>query len=259
MTEILKFIKGFQKNDSLPFLCPFCKKNSLILDDDTWQEHDKAALHHCEEWFDPCDHVEYIYTALYKCSNSNCRQCVISSGTGGVDIDYSQEEYAYAGSQPAYYSYYQPKIFIPPLSFFIVPEKTPNEIKTLLDLSFSIVLQSPASAVNCLRSCLEKLLDIYIPLTTTKKTLHHRIEQDVPKHLLLSPFQSYLMAIKWLGNSGSHDLDEITLQDIMDVYEIMEFILGSLYGHTQNILQKAQLINQKKGPLTRQERKSLGN
>ncbi len=256
MTEIFTFIKGFQKNDSLPFLCPFCKKNSLLLDDDTWQEHDKSALHHCEEWFDPCNHVEYLYTALYKCSNKNCRQCVISSGTGGVDIDYSQEEYADAGSQPAYYSYYQPKIFIPPLSFFTVPEKTPSEIKALLELSFSIVLQSPASAVNCLRSSLEKLLDIY---SIPEKKLHLRIEQDVPTHVILSPYKDYLMAIKWLGNSGSHDLDEITLQDIMDVYEIMEFVLGNLYGNVQNTLQKAQLINQKKGPLTRQERKSLGS
>ena len=57
------------------------------------------------------------------------------------------------------------------------------------------------------------------------------------------------------GNWG----DIKPLQDIMDVYEIMEFVLGNLYGNVQNTLQKAQLINQKKGPLTRQERKSLGS
>ncbi|UBI32352.1 DUF4145 domain-containing protein (plasmid) [Acinetobacter variabilis] len=84
-----------------------------------------------------------------------------------------------------------------------------------------------------------------------KKKLHLRIEQDVPTHVILSPYKDYLMAIKWLGNSGSHDLEEITLQDIMDVYEIMEFVLRNLYGNVQNTLQKAQLINQKKGPLTR--------
>lgn len=254
MTEIFKFINGFQKSDSLPFLCPFCKKNSLLLDDDTWQEHDKAALHHCEEWFDPCDHVEYIYTALYKCSNNNCKQCVISSGTGGVDIDYSQEEYADPRSQPAYYSYYQPKIFIPPLSFFIVPEKTPSEIKELLELSFSIVLQSPASAVNCLRSSLEKLLDIY---SIPEKRLHDRIDKDVPINPALAPYKDYLMAIKWLGNSGSHDLDEIKIKDIIDVYEIMEFVLSNLYADIRNPLQKVILINEEKGPLTRQKRKSL--
>lgn len=254
MTEIIEFINGFRKSDSLPFLCPFCKKSSLILDEKTWQEHDKSALHHSEEWFDACDHVEYIYTALYKCSNSSCRQCVISSGTGGVDIDYSQEEYAYEGGQPAYYSYYQPKIFIPPLSFFTIPEKTPDEIKVLLELSFSIVLQSPASAVNCLRSSIEKLLDIH---SIPEKRLHFRIQDDVPTNPTLAPYKDYLMAIKWLGNSGSHNLDEISLLDIIDVYEIMEFVLSSLYADIRNPLQKALLINEEEGPLTRQKRKSL--
>ena len=254
MNAKFSFIKRFLKDTPLPFSCPFCSRDSLVLLPETWQEHDKSKLYHSEEWFDPCDHVELIYTAQYKCSNSSCDQKIISSGTGGIDMDYIQEEYVQYESE--YYSYYQPKIFIPPLSFFSIPENTPDEIKTLLKLSFSIVLQSPSSAVNSLRSSIEELLDIYeIP----EKKLHHRIEQDVPTHPILSPYKDYLMAIKWLGNSGSHDLDQITLQDIMDVYEIMEFVLVGLYGNTQKTLQKVLLINQKRGPLTRQERKNLSS
>lgn len=256
MNEKFRFIKRFFKEDLLPFSCPFCKRDSLILLPETWLEHDKSELYHSQDWFDACDHVELIYTALYRCSNMGCQQKIVSSGIGGIDINYIQEndvEY-----QPEYYSYFQPKIFIPPLSFFSIPEETPDEIKILLEFSFSIVLQSASSAVNSLRSSIEELLDIYIPETSEKK-LHHRIEQDVPKHPTLSPYKDYLMAIKWLGNSGSHALDQITLQDIKDVYEIMELVLNGLYGNTKNTLQKALLINQMKRPLTRQERKNLSH
>lgn len=134
--------------------------------------------------------------------------------------------------------YYQPKIFIPALHFFSIPEKTPEKIRKLLELSFSIILQSPSSAVNSLRSSIEILLDTFL---IPKKRLHRRIEDEVSKNLHLSPYKEHLMAIKWLGNSGSHDLDEITLQDLVDAYEFIEHVLVGLYGKNSDTLKKYNL------------------
>lgn len=252
MNEKIGFIKRFLKDDPLPFPCPFCKRNSLYLLPETWCEYDHSEKIYSEDWFEASDHVELTYTAFYKCSNISCNQQILSSGVGGIDIDYIQEEYV--EYKPEYYSYYQPKIFIPVLHFFSIPENTPDEIKKLLELSFSIILQSPSSAVNSLRTSIETLLDLFL---IPKKRLHRRIEDDVSKNLHLSPYQEHLMAIKWLGNSGSHDLDEITLQDLVDAYEFVEHVLVGLYGENSNTLKKVQLINHKKGPLSRQDRKDL--
>lgn len=250
MKDIITFIKGFQQKDILPFCCPFCGKYSLSLNTNSWYEHDKSNYNEINEYVDPEDCIQYIYTAIYECKNDSCNQKVISSGVGNIEVD----DFPYEGGhlKREYYSLYQPKIFIPPLNFFQPPPQTPLQIQSLLELSFSIVLQSPSSAVNSLRICVEELLDIYaIP---KDKKLHNRIEEEVPKKPTLAPYKDYLMAIKWLGNTGSHG-DEINLADIIDVYEIMEFILKGLYTDDRSLLDKAKLINLVKRPLSRQERK----
>lgn len=252
MREIIKFIEGFQQSDILPFCCPFCDKHSLTLNTDTWFEHDKSQFSEgYHEYVEPEDCIQYIYTAVYECKNDSCNQKVISSGIGKLEVDHFYDE---DQLRRVYYSLYQPKIFIPPLHFFQIPQGTPSQIQSLLELSFSIVLQSPSSAVNSLRVCIEELLDIYFPIRDKK--LHARIEQDVPKNKTLAPYEEYLMAIKWLGNTGSHG-DDIRLIDIMDVYQIMEVILKGLYGTDKSLLEKARLINEVKRPLTRQERKKI--
>jgi len=38
-----------------------------------------------------------------------------------------------------------------------------------------------------------------------------------------------LMAIKWLGNTGSHD-SAVTFKDLLDAYEIMEPTLDGILG-----------------------------
>jgi hypothetical protein len=37
-----------------------------------------------------------------------------------------------------------------------------------------------------------------------------------------------IYAIKWLGNAGSHDGDAVSMDDVMDSYELLEHILEEL-------------------------------
>lgn len=75
--------------------------------------------------------------------------------------------------------------------------------------------------------------------------LHSRIE------LLTKPYsklKELFFAIKWLGNAGSHSTNEITIDDCLDAYEIMEEVLRELYDSKEkNIKQLARKINKKKG------------
>ena len=38
-----------------------------------------------------------------------------------------------------------------------------------------------------------------------------------------------LMALKWLGNDGNHDLDRVSSQNIEDAYQIIEFVTCPQY------------------------------
>ncbi len=58
-----------------------------------------------------------------------------------------------------------------------------------------------------------------------------------------------LLAIKWLGNAGSHGHGKITIDDVMDSYELTEHILAEIFEPKIKKLKAiAKKINRKKGP-----------
>lgn len=253
--KLKRYVNGFTDSTLVPFNCPFCSNPSLALDKDSLVEYDTSKYHEHADYSDPEDCIEYIYHSTYSCLNQVCKQKVFSSGLGKVEVDYPVGEFG--EPQKEYFTVYTPKIFLPAFHFFEIPKDTPQEIKDLLILSFSLVLQSPAAAVNSLRSTLEELLDAHQIESKQGLQLHDRIEHKIPESSDLYPYLECLMAIKWLGNTGSHG-GYVGLDDIFDVYEIMELILNGVYSKDQmDLMQKARLINSLKRPLNRQERKSL--
>jgi len=254
MKDLQNFINGFSKDTFMPFLCPFCWKQSLRLDKESWKEHDTSKYHEIDEFIDPEDCIEYIYTTFYTCENSVCKQKIISSGVGKVEVYYSKNEYD--GYEKEYYDQYKPKIFIPTLHFFQIPEQTPIGIKELIIASFTLVLQSPSAAVNSLRSCVELLLDLHQVPKPGRINLHNRINDQIQSDSKLFEYKEYLLAMKWLGNTGSHSVVTDN-SDIFDVFEIMKFVICGLYEMIKDPIEKARLINEVRGSLSRQQRKSL--
>jgi len=59
------------------------------------------------------------------------------------------------------------------------------------------------------------------------RSLHERIELYEKKN---NEIAQMLMAIKWLGNAGSHDGKRLTIKKILDAYEIVEHVLEELYS-----------------------------
>ncbi|NEM19158.1 DUF4145 domain-containing protein, partial [Escherichia coli] len=45
-----------------------------------------------------------------------------------------------------------------------------------------------------------------------------------------APYKDTLMAIKFLGNAGSHTYDEVNIDDIEAAFEIMEYVVNDLFS-----------------------------
>lgn len=59
-----------------------------------------------------------------------------------------------------------------------------------------------------------------------------------------------MLAIKWLGNAGSHSQKTVSRDDVIDAYELLEHILQEIYMQkTEKLKTKAQKINKMKGPV----------
>ena len=78
-------------------------------------------------------------------------------------------------------------------------------------------------------------------------TLHARLERFAAKNQQVG---EHLLAIKWLGNSGSH-ASELTKHDVMDAFELLEHALEEIYdSKTSRLNTLSASINKKKGPVS---------
>lgn len=64
------------------------------------------------------------------------------------------------------------------------------------------------------------------------------------------------MAIKWIGNSGSHDTNEITHSDLLDGFDLLENTVESLYDKDKyRIAKLAEAINKRRKPISKSDKK----
>jgi len=154
--------------------------------------------------------------------------------------------------------------------FFVRPAPLPfpltfnvhKEVRDLVVKFSESYWADPETAANKLRQAIEVLLtDQKVPRTVINKhnkrqalSLHARIE----KYRKINPsVATLLLAIKWLGNEGSHP-GSLIHKDVLDGYELFEHIIDKVYNKTRSRLTGlANSINRNKGPVKpkRQRRK----
>jgi hypothetical protein len=122
-----------------------------------------------------------------------------------------------------------------------------------INKSFELIFCNPPSAANHIRIALENLLT-YMKVKRYEIRKGKKIFVNVHTRIGLIPvkyqgIKEFCLAIKWLGNAGSHGYKNITLDDVMDAYEIMDEVLRELFEKKQEHIKKlVNTINKKKGP-----------
>lgn len=193
---------------------------------------------------------------LLQCSNDICGEGVVCSGAWGYEYGEMKEEEEEGGYFPAVIAAFIPEYFVPALDIFQIPQGCPPRASDEIRLSFRIYFADPSSAANHVRKAIENLLTAKgIKRFVTEKSgkrkivsLHDRIVQY---RIRDAENADLLMAIKWLGNAGSHDA-ELTKEDVLDSYELLEVVLDNLYvKHAKKVRQLAKSVNKRKGPMRR--------
>ncbi|MEO4149188.1 DUF4145 domain-containing protein [Acinetobacter pittii] len=260
MDELFEYLKGFYKHDLIPFFCPNCKKKSLTLKNDTWVEHDNAARFLGEDFFDPSEFNQIVFTGIFECRNADCSSSIICSGTGKIEKKYEtyldKDGYPYASETGDYSTKYIPQYIFPTVYFFEIPEEVSDQVRKALFSAFKLLPQSPSAAANRTRTAVERILDEFeIPQHINLKK---RIDLNLGNSVRLKDYADNFHALRWLGNSGSHEEDAIELESVKDAFEIIEDILKKLYPADNSLLDlKIQAINEGKGPLSYRKRREL--
>ena len=245
--------------DEVPdWICPSCEKGILRVKRESFlkEESKESRENSHDPYFGFISHeVHYVYICLLICSNDKCREVITNTGIGFIDIRSTwidEEGECYEDES----DFFRPKYFQPPLKLIKIPADCPKTVQIPLHESFELFFSSPSSAANRVRISLENLLtELKVERFSTKKeggrkllSLHERIEL-LPEQY--THFKDVIFAIKWLGNAGSHSNDEISSDDVMDAYDLIEHVLEEIYeqkGKRERLQLIARKVNEKKGP-----------
>lgn len=187
---------------------------------------------------------DYVFSIHLICDN--CGETVAVSG-------FMSEENYPIDEETEIRKSITPVVFYPAPKIIDIPDTCPKDVKKILDETFGLYWLDLGSCANKIRISIEVLLN---ELNVRKMRITKNGETELTLHSRLEIFRktnpdvsNHLMAIKWIGNTGSH-FSEITSDDVLDAYEILEFSLEKLYNDREKkLLQLSNEINKNRKPI----------
>ncbi len=254
LVQTLFVVSSSNDEVQVHFPCPQCGHRilKLVVGPPETKETRDSFMQHDEECF-ALEDVTRRFSFLFECTD--CREPV---AVCGVTATWTVPTYGDDGEEDGgeeQEEYFYPQFILPAPQLFAVPGNCPKEVKKELNRVFSLFWCDIHAAANAIRSTLEILLDsLKVPRKgKTKKNelrplkLHGRIERFSAKHPVLG---KQLLAVKWLGNPGSHGgKEQLTKDDLFDAFEILSHTLDEIYTAKQKKIETiTKEIIRRKGP-----------
>lgn len=218
-------------------VCPTCELGQLVLEQPILAGETAMSLAlACDPaMFEPEAYKEWRFATVLRCNHPGCAETAVFTGLkklhtgGGPDTcacPSCQHERGYH-----YYEQLYPKTVDPSPRIIEVPDSVPAEIGVLIARATREVWGDPGASANTLRMALELIAADYGIKNAFPdgrfKPLDARLRELIP--LLSSDDTAYLIALKWLGNSGSHADAVVSQEDILVGFDLLELVLAQLY------------------------------
>ncbi len=237
--------KGQDESWTIPdWPCPYC--NIGLLGDPKIKEleSNESKSQHKEMGWDP-EYIKGIALGTLVCNRKKCSESVTFIGDYSVSVEVIMDSDG-TGSGLNYFDVVTPLYFNPPLRLIHILPAYPRNIQFELGASFRLYWNEPESCANKIRNCVELILtELKIPRYTKSKKfipLHHRIEKLDKK---FDPEKTHLMALKIIGNPGSHG-QKIDSLDLVNAYEILDHVLNRIYSNEEKRITKVSKTYLKK-------------
>jgi hypothetical protein len=238
----------FARSEIPPFPCPACG-SSLV--EDNSNSYREASSTDARKFIQLTGEVEAecgTFALWLKCSRQPCRETVCCVGSYNMTIVNRHDSEHLE-------SFLTPLFFHPIVPIFPYSDTLPDRIVNPLKESFSLFWSNPAASGNSLRITLERIMDHFgikrfsrgAKGERGRMNLHHRIEH-FGKRPGNTEVAAKLLALKWLGNHGSHT-SGLQPQDLVKAFRLLEYVIEELFQKRTHTLTKlAAQINRRKGP-----------
>jgi hypothetical protein len=251
--------KAFQDSFTLStvpsWICPTCNKGVLETNKSQikiTESSESRSFHSHPEWDPSCIYGGFV--GSLKCSNSSCSELVgiIGKMTAVAGQEYNED---FGAWENVSYNILTPTQFYPPINLFPINKDVPEKVRKVIIQAFSLFWLDLSSCGNKIRTVAESIMDnkkvpkTYINNKRKKLvySLHQRIERFKKTN---SEVADLLMSNKWIGNIGSHQIENLTKNDILDGFEILELVTNKLYETDSIRIKKiSKKINKRKKPI----------
>jgi hypothetical protein len=227
--------------------CPNCRSGYIGFAEPSEDESHESAPHHGHEAFEP-DWIRGTFVIRGQCENRECQLAV--HGTGDYFVDYSTQQVDFDSPGPLYSSYYKLTHLHPPMLLMPIPKSAPEEIREGVLRASRVLFADPGLAATALRATVERFLTaegVTGGPSGKFQTADVRIKQwsaQDPSRLAVA---NLLLAVKWLGNAGTHEDADLTTTEVLEGAAMLDEAFHRVYTGP-DLDARAQVINTAKGP-----------
>lgn len=193
----------------------------------------------------------YTFSAWLKCSYGDCGEEVVVVGNGTVNRFERMNEVG--EEQEEYRTSFHPLFCWPMPDMFELVKKCPPEVQAELRAGFRLFWSDQAASAGRVRVSLERLMDhCGIPKRHKKDNGKYstlRLHDRIKKFSKANPeVGEKLMALKWLGNTASHQ-GSVSGDDLLDGFEVLEYSIVELFDQRPaRVAELARLLKRKHAP-----------
>jgi len=219
--------------------CPTCKHGYLIPTDKGLMESESRVSKRNEKDYPGCPVSDYVFSQHFECD-----QCGEAAAAVGF---VSRNNYSETEEDVRYAKY---SAFIPAPPIISIPGSCDSTVKHLIIQSFGLFWMDESACANKIRIAIEVLMDSLrikkthiVKKKREKLSLHNRILEYKKQNAEVA---NHLLAIKWIGNAGSH-LNTLSEEQILDAFSLLEYALELIFNDRKRQFDKmSNQINKKK-------------
>ncbi|MFO0568032.1 MAG: DUF4145 domain-containing protein [Polyangiaceae bacterium] len=245
----------FRVDDQPGWTCSRCGKGRLVFSEKSQLRRQTADSSRDEDEYpdwEPQNQVDRFAAIL------TCEDCGDPVAVGG---DAHCEDFA-AEDQPEDFRMVLVPTHVSPAPRIVPrPGKLPRDVEGALRRSEGLFWSDEIGCANAIRSVVEAVLtDQRVRRFATAKG--RRVRVNLHERILEfgrtrdQPLSKAMLAVKWLGNAGSHAGGAVLKADLFDGFDLLEHVLRELYdARARRMARLARSITKARGPLSQRRRR----
>lgn len=225
-------------------VCPKCQTGHVGFSSPIQNPRHMSAEE--QEHLDP-EWITGTFIIRGQCENPECQQAV--HGTGDYYVGTSQK--SWREDEDPYSAYYDVTHLHPPILMMPAPKSAPDQVKDAILRASRVLFADPGLAATALRATVEVFLTTQNIAATRPngafRSAQERIEEWGNADPIRPQLADLFFAVKWLGNTGTHEVSDLTTVQVLDGARVLDEAFHRLFT-APGIDAHAQAINAGKGP-----------